>query len=340
MVDRCACARGIPRGHHTVANGTNNQPSEALSDPEIGRGLRIYSTVLQGAGGEQVQALMRQGGDRKVCAALYAAPPYDLRVPGMDVARLSLNLTPSSVTGGIDGDRARSFDAHRYSLFLAPAGAEMRWRKEAPSRHLTIYFRPDLFAGSEAPPAPLARSQALHNLMVPGLRPLADQLVDELRQGGPHDTDAADCLARLLLIQVSRHLGKAREERDGMDTTSIARLKDYVMAHLGERILVADLASQLGMPIDRFAWAFKARTGKSPHQFVVALRLQQAGHMLRASRLPIADVAHACGFASQQHLTNSLRRHAGVTPARLRQGWTSGCAPEPQERSDRHRDAG
>jgi AraC family transcriptional regulator len=317
-----------------------SQSAEAPSDPEVGQGVRIYSTVLQGAGGTQIQALMREGGDRGVCAALYTAPPYDLHVPGMDVARLSLNLTPSCVTGGIDGDRTRSFDAHRYSLFLAPAGAEMRWRKEAPSRHLTIYFRPDLFADSDEPAVPLVRRQAFHNLIVPGLRPLADQLVDELRHGGPHDTDAADCLARLLLIQVSRHLGKTRQEPGGMDPTSIARLKDYVMAHLGERILVADLASHLGMPIDRFAWAFKARTGKSPHQFVVALRLQQAGDLLRTSRLPIADVALACGFASQQHLTNSLRRHAGVTPARLRQGGTPDGGPAPRECSGRPGDAG
>ncbi len=290
---------------------------DGAADPGVGQGVQAYSTALQSAGGEQVKALIGLAGDRVVCAALYAAPPYDLHVPGMDVSRLSLNLTPARVTGGVEGERPRSYDAHRYSLFMAPAGAEMHWRKEASSRHLTLYFRPDLFDGDEASATPLAR-QAMHNLSVPGLRPLADQLVDELRHGGPYNPEAADCLARLLLIQVSRHLRRAHEGSKALGASSMKRLNDHVLAHLGERILVADLSREVGMSIDRFTWTCKLQTGKSPHQYVLALRLQQARHLLQHSPLGIAEVASACGFSSQQHLTNAMHCHGGVTPARFR----------------------
>lgn len=304
----------------------SSPPSEPV-DRKVGHGAQTYSTVLQGAGGEQLKAVMRPGDERAICAALYAAPPYDLRVPAMDVTRLSLNLTPARVIGGIEGERARKFEARQYSLFMAPAGAEMTWRKEASSRHLTIYFRQDLFADSGEGAPPLARRQALHNLNVPGLRPMVDQLVDELRHDGPHSSDAADCLARLLLIQVSRHLGKARDDGRALGTPAMARLKDYVMANLAERLLVVDLARQVGMSTDRFAWACKSEIGLSPHQFVVALRLRQARHLLGVSRHSIAEVAHACGFASQQHMTNAMRRHVGVTPARFRQTMRSDTRP-------------
>jgi AraC family transcriptional regulator len=301
----------------------DNSFRDGAADPGIGQGVQAYSTVLQSAGGEQVKALTGLARDRVVCAALYAAPPYDLHVPGMDVSRLSLNLTPARVTGGIVGERPRSYDAHRYSLFMAPAGAEMQWRKEASSRHLTLYFRPDLFDGDEESATPLAR-QALHNLSVPGLRPLADQLVDELRHGGPYNLEAADCMAHLMLIQVSRHLRRAQDGTKALGTSSMKRLNDYVLAHLGERILVADLARQVGMSIDRFACTCKMQTGQSPHQFVLALRLQRARHLLRHSSVAIAEVASACGFSNQQHLTNAMQRHAGVTPARYRKETVSG----------------
>lgn len=307
-----------------MASRTVKSSSDGAAEPEIGQGVQTYSTVLHGAGGEQVKALMGLGDDRVLCAALYAAPPYALRVPGMDVSRLSLNLTPARVTGGIEGERPRSYDAHRYSIFMAPAGAEMNWQKEASSRHLTIYFRPDLFDGGGESATPLAQRQALHNLSVPGVRPLADQLVDELRHGGPCDPEAADCMARLLLIQVSRHLRRSQDGTKALGTSSMKRLNDYVLAHLGDRILVADLALQVGMSIDRFAWTCKMQTGQSPHQYVVALRLQQALHLLRHSSLAIAEVASACGFSNQQHLTNAMHRHAGVTPARYRKETVSG----------------
>lgn len=107
-------ARDIFQVHRILSKGMKSQSAEAPSDPEIGQGVRIYSTVLQGAGGTQIQALMRHGGDRCVCAALYTAPPYDLHVPGMDVARLSLNLTspppasPAASTVTVRADSKRT----------------------------------------------------------------------------------------------------------------------------------------------------------------------------------------------------------------------------------------
>lgn len=302
-----------------MAPSTKKPPGDAVPDSDVRQGAAAYSNVLQSAGGEQLKALMRPGDERAVCAVLYAAPPYDVHVPAMEVSRLSLNLTPARVIGGIEGERARSYDAHRYSLFMAPAQAEMSWRKEASSRHVTIYFRPDLFDQTDGPRAPLTRRDAIHNLNVPGLRPLAEQLVDEIRHDATHSADAADCLARLMLIQVSRHLGKAQEEAPALGRSSMSRLTDYVMANLGERVLVADMARQVGLSTDHFAWAFRTQTGQSPHQFVVATRIQQARQLLGESQLSIAEVAHACGFASQQHLTNAMRRHVDITPARYRQ---------------------
>jgi AraC family transcriptional regulator len=49
------------------------------------------------------------------------------------------------------------------------------------------------------------------------------------------------------------------------------------------------------------------------------LRLAHAADLLRHSKLGLADVAHACGFANQQHLTNAMHRHLGVTPRRFRE---------------------
>ena len=36
------------------------------------------------------------------------------------------------------------------------------------------------------------------------------------------------------------------------------------------------------------------------------------------SKLPLADVALACGFADQSHLTRTFRRLEGMTPAAFR----------------------
>lgn len=284
----------------------------------VRHGVSAYGCLLVAAGGQELEALMRHADRNAVCSALYVSPPYDLLVPPLTVPRLSINLTRSRVSGGIDGERHHVFEARRHSLFLTPAGAAVRWRKESPSRHLNIYFHADAFNGDDDEAPRMHNEQPLFNATIAGMQPLADQLVDELCSAGPLNAEAADSLACLMLVRLARHQRQSANVANPLTPGVLARLRDFVAEHLGERILVTDLARQAGLSPSRFAHAFSERVNQSPHQFVVAMRLERATELLRHSHLPPADVAHSCGFASQQHLTNAMRRALGITPGRYR----------------------
>jgi AraC family transcriptional regulator len=55
--------------------------------------------------------------------------------------------------------------------------------------------------------------------------------------------------------------------------------------------------------------------GQSPHQYVLARRIERAKELLRTTELPIIDVALSAGFSSQSHLSHWMLRHTGVSPA-------------------------
>jgi AraC family transcriptional regulator len=285
-------------------------------------GACSYARCLAAVGGEQLQASLRAGGDQSVVAALYRSPPYELDVPPMSVWRLSLNLTAAEVRGGIGGRDAARFEAGRYSLFMTPAGAPARWHKSSPSRHVAIYYGPGALRSDDEPAlgSVLLGERPLLNLTVPGLRPWVDQLVEELNRADEHQGIAIDSIARMLLVRVSRHVLHAPGPAQGVDAATMARLHDYVREHLGERLRVADLAAQAGMPAFRFTQACRQQTGLLPHEFVMAVRLERTRHLLRSTSLSLAEIAQACGFSSQQHLTHAMRRHTGTTPARYRFG--------------------
>jgi len=287
------------------------------SDTGVRSGAEAYKRVLTGAGGRALNALKHADDHPSVYAAIYVSPPYALSVPPLPVPRLAVNLTSAPVRGGIDGDRPRRFFARSHSLFLTPAGHPVTWCKESPSRHLGIYFHRDVFNGADGV-APLLSAAALFNIVVPGIGQLIDQFADELQNPGILHAEAADSLARLLLLRLARHLHSRSTASYALAPKVIARLSDYVTEHLSERILVADLAKQAGLSPNHFALSFTERTGQSPHKFVLALRVQRASELLARSQSSLADIAYDCGFASQQHMSNALRRHLGTTPSRFR----------------------
>lgn len=273
---------------------------------ELGGAARIYAGALAPSGGRELEALSRGG----VAVVLYASPPYDVHVPAMGAARLSINLSAASVEGALEGERRQVHQARTHSLFLTPAGASAAWRKAVPSRHINIYFDPLAFDGA-------GRQPLLNGALSRG-RPLFDALADELARGDAFADEAVDSLARLILLRLARQRSTARTGRNPLTPPHLERLSDYVRAHLDQRILVADLAAVAGLPANRFAAAFVAATGQSPHQYVLAQRLAHAVALLRCGSEPLAQVAVACGFASQQHMTQVMRSRLGQTPARLR----------------------
>ena len=288
-------------------------------------GAGTYAQALAAARGQQVEALPSAGDRAGVCAAIYMSPPYELRVPPLRVPRLSINLTRAFVSGGIEGERPRRFNVARYSLFLTPAGAAVNWHKDAPSRHLSVYFHAADFGERDDDEPPFGE-EPVFNAGVPGMGLLVDQLAAELSSPTMLSAEAADSLGRLMLVRLARHRRDATRSH-GLTPKVLARLRDYVAEHLSERILVADLARQAGLPPNRFACCHSRQTGQSPHQFVLALRLEHAAAMLRQPAPSVADVAHACGFANQQHLSNAMRRHLGTTPGRYRAAHQKGRGP-------------
>ena len=112
------------------------------------------------------------------------------------------------------------------------------------------------------------------------------------------------------------------EARPGLSPRQLAVVRDIMDARLAEPIPLADMASVVSLSVSQFSRQFKASTGETPHRFLVRLRLEQACRLLRASTMPIAEVAVRSGFSHQEHLTRVLRAQLGITLTTLLTGYT------------------
>jgi len=67
-----------------------------------------------------------------------------------------------------------------------------------------------------------------------------------------------------------------------------------------------------------FVRSFKKAFGETPHQYLLARRLERAAALLRATDYSVERVCHEVGLASVGSFSASFRRRYGMTPTEYR----------------------
>lgn len=122
------------------------------------------------------------------------------------------------------------------------------------------------------------------------------------------------------LLREFSHVG-ARAKFDKPQGLSMSRLNttiEFIESHLDQNVTLKSLANLANLSPYHFSRSFKDATGLSPHAFLLSRRVSYARRMLEDPKEPIAVVAIASGFSSQQHFTTAFRKHTGMTPGAYR----------------------
>ncbi|MEU3983549.1 AraC family transcriptional regulator [Streptomyces sp. NPDC026672] len=277
--------------------------------------------------------ILRQPGVRARCSSsglgwerLYlsaqAEEPYRAAFEPAATHLVILHLTgPVTVRRG-RGAARRSRAVPAGGLFVQPAGrtlaVELGGRLDTIHAYLTDAA---LREANDGRPVELSEELGTTD-------PLAEQLLRALegavRAWEPSARTYTDHLTTMLAAQL------VRGHRTGapvpapvpvptpLSERQLGAVRDLMEARLAEPLPIADLAATVALSPSQFTRRFRASTGRSPHQFLLGLRLDRACRLLRAGSAPIAEVAAGCGFSHQEHLTRVMRARLGTTPAALR----------------------
>jgi AraC family transcriptional regulator len=98
-----------------------------------------------------------------------------------------------------------------------------------------------------------------------------------------------------------------------------ARTFELIDARLHGDLSVEEIARHCELSPSRFTYTFKRTTGVTPHRWLTQRRVDRAKDLLRRnSRMPLAQVALACGFADQSHFTHVFTSVVGAAPGEWR----------------------
>ena len=156
--------------------------------------------------------------------------------------------------------------------------------------------------------------------------PLVSQIVLTIAneiEGGFLDYILADALNTALAAQITRRFvddpsAITLAPSNGLSRERLQRVRDYIEAHLDDRLTLTDLAEVACLSPYHFSRSFKLAVGVGPQRYVRQRRLDRAKTLLRRTNQPLAWIAQEAGFADQSHLSSIFRREMGVTPGRFR----------------------
>lgn len=106
-------------------------------------------------------------------------------------------------------------------------------------------------------------------------------------------------------------------------SATIENVLSYINEHFREPLSLDALAARANLSPYYFTRVFTAETGFTPHQYLIATRLNSAKFLLRTPDLTLKEIAFSCGFTSESSFCSTFRKWEHMTPGEYRGQRTS-----------------
>ena len=100
----------------------------------------------------------------------------------------------------------------------------------------------------------------------------------------------------------------------------LLRARDLAHSRYAEPLDVAALARRAHVSPTHFSRSFKAAYGATPHQYLIARRMERAALLLRETGRPVTEISLDVGFRSLGSFSATFTRWFGVSPSAYRAG--------------------
>ncbi|HEV2914716.1 MAG TPA: AraC family transcriptional regulator [Pyrinomonadaceae bacterium] len=112
------------------------------------------------------------------------------------------------------------------------------------------------------------------------------------------------------------HLDEKLKQRH-LDT--IDRAKHFIITNFQRELSLAEIARHARVSVFHFSRLFKHFTSRSPHQYLIDVRLRHAALLLRHTSLSVTETCYDSGFNSFEHFIATFTQNYSRSPLKFRQ---------------------
>lgn len=127
---------------------------------------------------------------------------------------------------------------------------------------------------------------------------------------------ASFCLYHLIAILLfpQRH----NENKTANEADFITRTIEDMRENLCRKLTVEDMAVKNSISVSHFSKIFAGKTGMSPMDYFIQLKMQKASQLLYASTDKIKSVAQTLGYDDPYYFSRLFKKHIGSSPEQYR----------------------
>lgn len=289
--------------------------------------MRRYQDVYPSEPLVESRQVARASAAELITCEYFEAEPASMPTERFAQHHILINLHPEPlrVENWRDGAH-RDFIFHQNEIVVTPAGVESGWRWHERSKCIVITCAPSKLERFAAGELGLTLTEAQlrdePQFIDEDITEAAKGLVDAIRGGGAASAVLYESLARVFLVKLIEKYGIEHKDQYRFTRSFTARhfqaVLDLVRKRYAERIALDDMAAVAGLSPYHFARLFRATVGEPPYQFVRRYRVEQAERLLAQADMAMAEIALACGFSDQAHMSRTFKAVSGRTPSQYR----------------------
>lgn len=118
----------------------------------------------------------------------------------------------------------------------------------------------------------------------------------------------------------------ARLKKGSSYCYQVIKCMEYVYEHLHERLVVSDIAAELGLSVQYLSKLFHTETGITLNRYILKKRIDAACQLLKYSDYEAVDIGSFLSFSSHSHFIQKFKQETGLTPKQYREKYYNSAA--------------
>lgn len=127
-------------------------------------------------------------------------------------------------------------------------------------------------------------------------------------------------ISQVLSLILSEIYFREKVDESSVQDRHVTMVIRYMYQHLSENLTLEEISEEVQLSKSYLNAVFKAQTGKSPVEFFIHLKMQEACKFLKSTDYYIYEVSSELGYTDQYYFSRIFKKVVGVSPKDYKNG--------------------